>query len=70
MAVSKADIDELDLAIASGELTVKINGREITYRSIGELIKARRHIASVIAKQGGIRKNPLSGINPMTDRGL
>ncbi|WP_411393334.1 phage head-tail joining protein [Vibrio parahaemolyticus] len=36
MAFTKDDIDALDEAIASGELTVKIDGREVTYRSLND----------------------------------
>ncbi len=42
MAWTQTDIDRLDAAIASGELTVQhSDGRRITYRSIGELKAAR-----------------------------
>ncbi|MCF1458769.1 MAG: hypothetical protein LPH21_14825 [Shewanella sp.] len=70
MALSKEDLDELDLAIASGELTVKVDGREVTYRSIDDLMKARRHVAGVLRTQAGARSNPLAGIRPRISRGL
>ncbi|MCG9780436.1 phage head-tail joining protein [Photobacterium damselae] len=70
MAYTKDDIDTLDEAIVSGELTVKINGREITYRSIDELLRVRRHVCRIIAKQHGIKSNPLSGIVTRLDRGI
>ncbi|MET3431442.1 hypothetical protein ABIC71_000920 [Herbaspirillum seropedicae] len=41
MAFDQTQLDALDAAIASGELTVKYNGKEITYRSINELVRAR-----------------------------
>jgi len=70
MALSTDDLDALDEAIASGELIVKINGREVTYRSIPELKQARRHVSSVLAKQNGRRTNPLGGLSPTVNRGI
>ncbi|MCG7551561.1 hypothetical protein [Pseudoalteromonas sp. Of7M-16] len=70
MALSKDDLDALDEAIASGELTVKINGREVTYRSVGELMKSRRHVVSVLARKIGRKANPLRGISPSVNRGI
>lgn len=70
MALTQDDLNELDLAIASGELTVKIDGREITYRSIDDLLKARRHVSALISQQSGKSKNPLAGIKICVDRGI
>lgn len=44
MAFTQTDLDAIDAAIASGELTVKSNGREVTYRSMSDLLKARSTI--------------------------
>lgn len=57
MAISQTDLDNIDAAIASGELSVEVNGRKITYRSIGELLKARNHVAQTIAIQVGSNNN-------------
>jgi ribosomal protein S17E len=62
MALTTDDLNELDLAIASGELTVKIDGREVTYRSIDDLLKARRHVNALLNQQAGKVRNPLAGI--------
>lgn len=70
MALTQADIDNLDEAIAAGEKVVKINGREVEYRSIDEMQQARRHIINVMAKRNGRRKSPLSGVRTVLDRGL
>lgn len=48
MALTQTDLDALDTAIASGELTVRLADRLVTYRSIPELIQARAHVAKVI----------------------
>jgi hypothetical protein len=55
MAYSTTDLDAINAAIASGELTVKHNGREITYRSLDDLLKAKRTIESELnaATSGG-----------------
>ncbi|MFL0825158.1 phage head-tail joining protein [Vibrio parahaemolyticus] len=70
MAFSKDDIDVLDEAIVTGELTVKINGREVTYRSIKELREARRMVLRMIARQSGVRISAFSGVTTNIDRGI
>ncbi|MCF2827080.1 MULTISPECIES: phage head-tail joining protein [unclassified Pseudoalteromonas] len=70
MAFTQDDLDALDEAIASGELTVKINGREVTYRSMTELLHAKRYIGRVMAKRAGRRRSPLTGIVTVGDRGI
>lgn len=49
MAFTSTDLAAIDAAIASGEMTVKHNGREVTYRSIDDLKKARAVIVAEIA---------------------
>lgn len=44
MAFSSTDLASIDAAIASGELRVQIDNREVIYRSIDDLMKARRVI--------------------------
>lgn len=51
MAFTQADLDAVNSAIASGELTIKHNGRETTYRSIADLLAAKKAIESDIALQ-------------------
>lgn len=42
MALTQTDLDAINRAIASGELTVRTaNGMQLTYRSMDELLKAR-----------------------------
>lgn len=48
MAVTQADIDALNAAIASGERVVVLNGQSVTYRSIDDLIKARNDLKQVM----------------------
>lgn len=70
MALTKDDLDALDECIACGELTVKIDGREVTYRSIDDLMKSRRHVSRVLASKAGRVRNPLGGIVTRVDRGI
>lgn len=41
MPVCQADIDALNAAIANPEKQVALNGQQVTYRSVSELIAAR-----------------------------
>jgi hypothetical protein len=49
MAFTTSDLAAVDAAIASGELTVSHNGRTVTYRSMGDLLKAKETIQAEIA---------------------
>ena len=60
MAFTPQDLAAVDAAIASGELTVRANGREVTYRSTADLFKAREAIAAVLAAQA----NPARATGP------
>lgn len=67
---TKDDLDAINEAIASGEQTVKIDGKEIVYRSITALQKARRMICRDLNRQAGRKSNPLAGIVTCVDRGI
>jgi hypothetical protein len=49
MALTQTDLDALDLAIASSELEVQLEGRRVKYRSTDELLKARAHVAELVS---------------------
>lgn len=49
MALSQADLDRLDAAIASSKLEVRIDGLSVRYRSTDELLTARQHVAQQLA---------------------
>lgn len=53
MAITQADLDALDRAIASSTLEVQLDGRRVKYRSMDELIKARAHVAGLVASSAG-----------------
>jgi hypothetical protein len=50
MAFTTTDLAAIDAAIASGELTVRTaDGKQVTLRSMGELLQARAVIAEGVA---------------------
>lgn len=71
MALSQTDLDALDTAIAASELEVELEGRRVRYRSIDELLKARAHVAGVIAgpAPGTLRTRTSYRFNFATSRG-
>jgi hypothetical protein len=64
MSFSQADIDAIDRAIATGELRVRFSApggshREVEYRSMDDLIKAKREMmGSVQTVSGQPRRVP------------
>lgn len=53
MAWTQSDLDAIDKAIASGELTVHFADRSATYRSADELFKIRALIKGDLQSQSG-----------------
>lgn len=50
MAFTQADLDAVNAALASGELSVRASdGKQVTYRSVDELLRAKRVIEAEIA---------------------
>lgn len=49
MALTSTDLDAINAAIASGELSVQFRDRSVTYRSMDDLVKAKRAIQQEIA---------------------
>lgn len=72
MAFSQTDLTNIDAAIATGELSVEVNGRKVVYRSVDELLKARKTITTVLAESGasnaGVRRGAFR-VNFTTHRG-
>lgn len=56
MALTQADLDALDSAIAKAELEVELDGQRVRYRSTSELINARKHISDVLATSQSARR--------------
>ena len=68
MALTSQDIDNLDAAIATGELEVEVNGRRVKYRSISELKAAREHVASVLQQGDSMPRRGVYRVNFTTSR--
>lgn len=51
MAVTQADIDNLNAAIASGARSVTLGGQTVVYNTSDSLIKARDDMAKQLAAQ-------------------
>jgi hypothetical protein len=53
MAWTQSQLDAIEAAIASGELTVRFGDRTVTYRSMDELLQARAVIKEAIDAGAG-----------------
>jgi hypothetical protein len=63
MALTQADLDRIDTAIATAELEVQFSdGRRVRYRSVAEMQAARVHVAGVLASAS----NASAGVSPRT----
>ncbi|RFA24353.1 hypothetical protein CAI21_22015 [Alkalilimnicola ehrlichii] len=56
MAFTQLDLENIRLAIASGELTVQFSDRRVTYRSMDELLKAEARIVESLQQGTGKRR--------------
>lgn len=56
MAFTQADLNELDKAIKSGYLRVRTGDRDVTYRSLAEMMKIRSQMLDELGliENGGI----------------
>ncbi|MEN9923905.1 MAG: hypothetical protein RL268_31 [Pseudomonadota bacterium] len=68
MALTSQDIDNLDAAIATGELEVEVNGRRVKYRSISELKAAREHVSSVLQRDASAPRRAVFRVGFSTSR--
>ena len=59
MAFTQADLDNVNSAISSGELSVEVSGRRVTYRNMDDLMKAHRLISDDVkaAATGGVSRS-------------
>lgn len=56
MAYTTTDLENVDAAIAGGELSVSIGDRRVTYRSLDELERIRNLIIGDLDQQAGRRR--------------
>jgi len=54
MTDHSAKIAALEEAVASGELTIKVDGKETTYRSMDDLLKALSYFRDREARSSGV----------------
>ena len=52
MAYTVAQLEAIQAAIASGELTVSYEGKTVTYRSMDDLLKAEARIRAALEAAG------------------
>lgn len=64
MAVTQAYIDVLNEAIARGEKSVLHNGKQVVYRSVHELIRARDDMERQLAATEGRKRSRIYRIAP------
>lgn len=57
MAVTQADIDNLNEAISSGTRQVTIGGQSVTYQTTASLIQARDDMVKQLRLQGSGRRS-------------
>lgn len=60
MAWTQQQLDAIEAAIASGELTVRFGDRTVTYRSMTELLQARAVIKEALAAEENHAKERFS----------
>lgn len=65
MAYSQTDLDAIEESIASGTLKVKYADKEVTYRSLDELMKIRDMIRRSLGKT-----STSGNLNPVYSKGL
>jgi len=58
MAFTQADLDRVNKAIATGELSIGLGDMRITYRSTEELIQARDTIIKDLHAQANASRSP------------
>ena len=49
MALSQTDLDNLEAALASGELSVEYEGRRVTFRSVDDLSRSIAYVKNALA---------------------
>jgi hypothetical protein len=68
MAFTQTDLDAIERALASGELTIRTADRQVTYRTTDELIKARDTVAAALqAQTASARQYPRHQLADFTD---
>lgn len=61
MPFTSSDLAAVDAAIASGELTVEVEGKRVSYRSVADLLKARETIVGELNAATASATSPRRG---------
>lgn len=70
MAVTQADIDNLNAALASGVRSATVGGQTVTYGTVDALIKARNDLqAQLLAQTPGVVRRPRQSYAVYVGRG-
>jgi roadblock/LC7 domain-containing protein len=64
MAFTTNPLSAIDAAIASGQVKVKYDGKEVEYRSMAELKQARSFIVAQLTEAGLMAPSRLSNRGP------
>ena len=64
MAFTLNQLNALEAALASGQLSVNYDGKSVTYRSVGDLMQARNLIRGELMAAGLLSPSPLSNRGP------
>ena len=62
MALTTADLEAIDRAIATGELEVEYDGMRRRMRSIQDLQQARAHVAAVLTANAGAAQSSRAAV--------
>lgn len=57
MALQQSDLDALESALASGELTVEYDNKRTTFRSVAELVQAIAYVRTQIAASAPVTQS-------------
>lgn len=61
MSFTPTDLQNINAAIATGELSVEVNGRKVVYRNMDDLIKARNLMQADMASSNAPAASPRRG---------
>ncbi|SCU73549.1 conserved hypothetical protein [Cupriavidus necator] len=64
MAFTITQLEALEQAIGSGELTVKYDGKEVTYRSLDDLTKAYNLVRGSLLASGQLTESTRTNRGP------
>lgn len=68
MPFTQTDLDAINSALATGELSVRSSdGKQVTYRSVDELIKAKGVVEAELASASASRPYPRYQLSDFSD---